>query len=219
MAVRTDSRYAVVSLGMQNDYLDPSGFFRRRGHLDLSESDRALLVGNVRRILDLTRAAQRPVVHAVWRFRPDHLDCSFAAQWKRKGLAENGVLVDGTWGSELVQGLEVEQDDFELFARAHSAFEFTHLDRLLRNCGVETVVLIGGMAADAIDDTARQGAAYGYRILVVDDAIFPFRSPHIKTLRSRADTISTDELVRMIEFDAMPRPTAPGLRGVGSGVV
>jgi nicotinamidase-related amidase len=95
---------------------------------------------------------------------------------------------------------------------SHSAFAFTPLDRILRNCGVETCIVMGGTVTDAIDDTVRQGAAYGYRMLIVVDAVFPPSSDHLSSLSTRADFLETDEVARLISLDAIPRTLPVGFR-------
>jgi nicotinamidase-related amidase len=210
MAVRTDARYALISVGMQNDVVHEDGFLQAGGYLASTAGDRGLVVDNVRRLMEATRNAERPVIHAKWGFRPDYLDCCFSEQWRRRGIQEAGVLVDGRWGAEIVGGIVVEADDFIVHAYAHSVLEFTHLDRILRNCGVETCLFVGGPVADGIDDSVRQAAAYGYRVVMVGDAIFPIDPDHLKTLNGRADAITTERVLEMIDFDAMPRPAAAG---------
>jgi gluconolactonase len=206
MAVRTDSRIAVIVLGMQNDLLHPDGFFHRGGFLNLSASDRELLVGNVRRILAKTREVNRPLIHAFWSFRPDYLDSSFSPAWQQRGLQQNHVLVNGTFGAAFIDGIDVRDDDFLLPLKSHSAFQFTHLDRTLRNCGVEACAVVGGIAAESVDDTTRQGAAYGYRMLLVRDTIAPLQSPHLDTLRTRGEMIDTADLLGLLDFDRVPIP-------------
>jgi nicotinamidase-related amidase len=206
MAVRSDSKLAVIVLGMQNDLLHPDGFFPRSGYLPLGDGDRELIVGNVQRVLARTRATNRPLFHAFWSFRPDYLDSSFSLAWRQRGLKEQRVLVEGTWGAQFVDGIDTQPDDFILPLKSHSAFQFTHLDRTLRNCGAEAVALVGGTAAESIDDTARQGAAYGYRILLVRDTIAPLNSPHLATLRTRGEAIDTDDLLELLEAERIPIP-------------
>ena len=70
----------------------------------------------------------------------------------------------------------------------------------------EVVLGRKSLAADGVDDTVRQAAAFYYRNVLVGDAIFPLNSPHLNTLKERADTVETAQLAHMIEFDAMPRP-------------
>jgi nicotinamidase-related amidase len=190
--------YAVVVLGMQNELLHPNGFYHRKGYLSIPPDDASLLVRNVEQITARMREAERPVIHGFWSFRSDYLDCSFSQQWRRRGLEQNGVFVEGTRGARLVDGLHVGEDDFLLSMKSHSAFQFTHFDRILRNCGVETLIVIGGTATGAVDDTTRQGAAFGYRMLLVSDAIFPLNSPHLDTLMTRGDRIDTAGLLELI---------------------
>jgi nicotinamidase-related amidase len=195
---------------MQNDVVHESGFLHARGYLTSTPADRRLVIDNVQQLITAVRKADRPVVHAIWQFRPDYIDCCFSTQWKRRGIQEAGVLVDGRWGAEIVGELAVGEDDFVLRAHAHSVFEFTHLDRILRNCSVETCLFAGGPVGDGIDDSVRQAAAYGYRVVVISDAILPIDPDHLKTLSGRADAVTTERALEMIGFDAMPRPAPAG---------
>lgn len=198
MPVRRDARYALILIGMQNELLHPDGFFHRKGFVGLEAEERAGLIRNVTQLAAKMRQAERPVIHAHWSFRADYLDSSFSQQWRRRGLQENLVFVKNSFGAAFVEGLDVAPDDFLLPLRSHSAFQFTHLDRTLRNCGVETCILAGGTASGGIDDTARQGAALGYRMLLVPDAIYPLGSSHLQTLVTRADRIQTGDLLELI---------------------
>jgi gluconolactonase len=209
MPVRRDASYALIVVGLQNDLIHPDGFFVREGLLSLSDEERARVLENVTAIATAMREAECPVVHAHWQLRPDHLDASYSRQWRRLGLKDAGALVKGSWGAEPLEGLAVGEDDFILPLTSHSAFQFTHLDRILRNCGVETCVLVGGPATEGLDDSARQGAAYGYRILLPADAIYPYQIEHLqKTLSNRAHTVSTAEVLDMIKAlpIAVPQP-------------
>jgi nicotinamidase-related amidase len=176
---------------MQNDLLHPDGFFARQGMLQVGEAESGRVVGNVNAIAAKMRETGRPVVHGCWQLRPDHLDGAYAVQWRRLGLREAGALVRGSWGAGLHPDLVVEQDDFILPLTSHSAFQFTALDRILRNCGVSACLLTGGAVHEGVDDTARQGAALGYLNFLVPDALYPDDPTHLQTLRTRADTLET----------------------------
>jgi nicotinamidase-related amidase len=203
--VRTDARQALLVLGMQNDSVHPQGFFQRTGLLTISTTDRCAQLANVCLLADAMRRTGCPVIHGQWAFRPDYLDCHFSQQWQRLGLQEQRVFVKDTPGAAFVDGLDVGEQDFLLPLATHSAFQFTALDRLLRNCGVEACVVVGGAAHESVDDTTRQGAAYGYRMLLVPEAIYPLDSPHLATLRTRAECVS---LADALELTRMPAVTA-----------
>ena len=200
--VRRDARAALIEVGLQNDLAHPQGFFHRRGLLRLGEAERARVVENVEALAAGARRAEWPVVHAVWQLRPDHLDAAYALPWWRLGLREVGALVKGSWGAELLEGVTQGADDFVVPLVSHSAFQFTHLDRILRNCGVQTCLVVGGSASGGVEDTARQAAAYGYRVLLVGEAVYPASLDHLRRLANRAETVSTtDQALALLHAD------------------
>jgi nicotinamidase-related amidase len=215
--IRRDSYYALVALGMQNELLDPNGFFHRQGYLQLPPDDVSLVVQKVGQIAARMRAANRPVIHGYWSFRQDYLDCSFSQQWRRRGLEQQGAFVEGSHGARFVDGLEIGEEDFLLSLKSHSGFQFTHLDRILRNCGVETCIIVGGTLSGSVDDTTRQGAAHGYRMLLVSDAIYPLNSPHLETLMTRSDRIDSADLLELIGAEQIPLLGEPGREGAVVG--
>jgi ureidoacrylate peracid hydrolase len=194
VAVRRDARRALIGVGLQHDLAHAAGFFRRRGLLRLSDAELAGVVENVERLATSFRGAELPVIHGLWQLRPDHLDASYGVPWQRFRLREAGALVKGSWGAEPV--VAIEPDDFVLPLVSHSAFQFTHLDRILRNCGVHTCLIVGGTASGGVEDTARQAAAYGYEVQLVEDAIYPYSPDHLRRLANRADTVSTAQALQ-----------------------
>jgi nicotinamidase-related amidase len=199
MPVRVPAPGALVVVGMQNDLLHPDGFFGRRGLINVSAKQRQAVLDNVNALATAFRAAEWPVVQALWQLRPDHLNASYSHQWRRLGLRDAGALAGGSWGAALVDGLVVGADDFVLPLTSHSAFQFTPLDRILRNCRSTTCVLVGGAATEAIDDSTRQGAAFGYRVVLPADAIYPASEEHLRqTLGSRAETSTTREVLDLV---------------------
>lgn len=199
-------------VGMQNDLFDPQGFFCSRRLIELQDEEREGVLKSINSLAGTVRRVEGPVVQALWQLRPDHLNASYSVQWKRLGLREAGALVKGSWGAEPTPGLTREADDFILPVSSHSAFQFTNLDRILRNCEVDTCVVVGGAATDAVEDTIRHGASFGYRMLLPIDAIYPASNEHLKRLTNRADITTTSDLLNTIRAGAEPE-----LRPVGGG--
>ena len=198
MSVHSPAEWAIVVLGMQNDLVHPDGFFVRNGLAKLPGSELARILENVNVITAAFRRQRWPVIQAHWELRLDHLDAFYSVQWRRYRLQESGALVRGSWGAQFLAELRLGPDDFFLPVTSHSAFQFTALDRILRNCGVTRCALVGGSASEGIDDSARQGAAYGYLMYVVPDAIYPYRDPHLETLANRADAVQCGDILKMI---------------------
>ena len=56
---------------------------------------------------------------------------------------KEGLAVKGKKGSELVDGLVIEEGDYKLVKTRFSAFFATHLDSFLKSNGVDSLVVTG----------------------------------------------------------------------------
>lgn len=78
--------------------------------------------------------------------------------------------LEGTPGAELVPELEA-QKDIVIKKRKDSGFYETNLDNILRNLGVDTIMLGGMQAQICIQTTGADGYFRGYNIVAVEDCI------------------------------------------------
>ena len=76
----------------------------------------------------------------------------------------------GTWGAEIVDGLDVRDDEIVLDRMRMSAFHGTSLDAMLRNLHVTDVIVVGVWTNMAVEHTVRDAADLGYRVAIVSDA-------------------------------------------------
>jgi nicotinamidase-related amidase len=72
--------------------------------------------------------------------------------------------------SELVPEAGVQQGDVLITKRHWGAFAGTELEQVLKQRGVETVVLTGISTNAGVESTARQGTGLGLAFVVVEDA-------------------------------------------------
>ena len=87
-----------------------------------------------------------------------------------------------------------------------SAFQGTRLDTLLRNAGVQNVVVAGAFTHMAVESTVRQGFDLGYRMTVVEDACCaPTLASHTGALAGGipnfAVVIKSSEAIALIQRD------------------
>lgn len=86
----------------------------------------------------------------------------------KEDSANEGVCRRGSWGAELY-GFVPEQGDIVLEKHRFSAFLNTPLDQILKNRGIETVVL-GGVASNiCVETTARHAIMLDYHVVVAED--------------------------------------------------
>ncbi len=79
--------------------------------------------------------------------------------------------VAGSPEAEIVPELEPGMGDHRLYKRRYSAFYATGLDALLRELGVEAVVLTGVLTNICIQHTAADAFYRGYRVIVPTDCV------------------------------------------------
>jgi len=189
---------ALILIDFQKEFLDPKGMVQRLGRFNLPAEVRDALLNNAQLLIQRTRAVGRPVVWVKTILRGDHLDSAFSPVIKEvmELTAERGFLVEGSWGTEMMEGMSPEPGDFIVVKKGHSAFQFTHLDRLLSNLGVNACVTIGGGPLDCLADTVRQGGALAYDMVVPSDATgYPLESGYVHNLRNRAALTTTKDVV------------------------
>jgi ureidoacrylate peracid hydrolase len=157
---------AVLVIDMQNDNLHADGAFASTGAAEHAASQN--VVQNVRSILDAARAVGAPVFHNRIVARPERaVGGSNAPIFTMIGPES---LKDGSWGAEIIDGLDPRPDEIVLDRIRMSAFNGTSLDIMLRNLAITDVVVVGVWTNMAVEHTARDAADHGFRVTVVADA-------------------------------------------------
>jgi nicotinamidase-related amidase len=168
------ARTALVIIDMQRDFLEPGGFGAVLGN------DVSLLVKAVapcRRILEGARAASLLVIHTREGHRPDLSDAPPAKV--QRGPVEKRIGADGPMGRILIRGeaghgivpaLAPLPGEPVLDKPGKGAFYQTDLDLILRNRGIETLLVCGVTTEVCVHTTVREANDRGYRCLVLGDA-------------------------------------------------
>lgn len=113
--------------------------------------------------------------------------------------------VYGSEESEVVEELRPERSDVVLYKRSYSGFRDTGLSFILRDLGVDTVVLTGIHTHICVLHTAIDAFYERFKVIVVKDAVAAFsREDHEYALKYMekvldAKLISTKELLDMLE--------------------
>jgi nicotinamidase-related amidase len=157
---------ALVLVDLQNDNVHPEGAFASSGApAHASAQD---LVSNVQSLLRWARALDLPVLHNhIVAFPGRDFGGSNAPIFQMIGPDS---LRLGSWGAQPLEGLEPLEGEPVLLRNRMSAFNGSGLDALLRNLGVETVVVAGVWTNMAVEHTVRDAADHGYRAVLVTDA-------------------------------------------------
>ena len=119
------------------------------------------IIPRVKRLLGEAREKGVPIVYVTDAHIEDDREFQL---WPRHA-------VDGTPGAEIVEELQPQPGDYHLKKRRYSAFYATGLDALLRELGVDTVILTGLVTNICVQHTAADAFFRGYRVVVVEDCV------------------------------------------------
>jgi ureidoacrylate peracid hydrolase len=160
------NKTALLIIDVQNDNMTIGGKFETSGAVEHAKKQN--VVENIKAISEKAREVGIPVFH-------NHFVVEKGAKGIGnrapifKAIAETGSIVRGTWGAAPVDGVEPKEGDFVLERARMSAFNGTQLDTLLRGLDIETIIVTGVWTNMAVEHTCRDGADYGYNVVIATD--------------------------------------------------
>jgi len=203
---------ALVVIDAQNDYCHPDGVFAKAGlRLDRPKQ----LVERINVLVRAARAGDRPVIWVRMEWSSD-ADVGLLAQ--RSAFLRGQGLRTGTWGSQLLEGLEHSPCDNVVVKPRFSAFYCTTLEALLDRLRVATIVVAGVRTDFCVESTVRDAFFRDLRVVVAEDAVAGyFDDLHRNSLRLMgtvfADvmplTVAATALAGNRTTDTGRRPNAP----------
>jgi nicotinamidase-related amidase len=114
---------------------------------------------------------------------------------------EGSLLVHGSPGWQLADGLHVQADDRFVRKTTPDSFLRTGLQAVLDGLGVRQLVIAGYASEFCVDTTTRRAAALGYGVTLASDAHTTLDKPH-----------ASGALIRAHENATLPHLTSFGAR-------
>jgi nicotinamidase-related amidase len=166
-------RTALVIIDMQRDFLEPGGFGEALGN-DVSRL--AKIVAPLRELLNAARRSGLPIIHTREGHRPDLSDAPRAKVERgapSMRIGDKGpmgrILVRGEAGHDIIPELYPVNGEPVIDKPGKGAFYQTDLDLMLRNRGIETLLVTGVTTEVCVHTTVREANDRGYRAIVVGD--------------------------------------------------
>lgn len=119
------------------------------------------------KVLQAARRSGVPVIYARVAYRPDLADGGLFVQ----KVPSLGWLKMGSRWVEIDDRVKPDEGDYILTKRHSSAFIGTELQQVLQTMGVDTIVSVGCSTSGCVRQTAVDANAYGFRSIVVGDAV------------------------------------------------
>ncbi|NQX54044.1 cysteine hydrolase [Pedobacter panaciterrae] len=177
----TAKKTALILVDPFNDFLSEGGKLWESARETVQGNN---LVDNIKKLLSAARAAGIQVIYAPHH----HTTVSDYQNWRILSPSHQGsknlmLFEKGSWGAEFHPELIPEEGD--LIAQNHwtaSGFANTDLDFLLKQHGIEAVIITGMRANTCIDSTARYAVELGYHVTLISDAIAAFNWQEVKAV-------------------------------------
>ena len=153
------------------------------------------IVSSTAQLLDAARKAGVPVI--------------FCNDAHRKGIDRELIIwgdhaIAGTPGAEVIPELNLNENDYVVPKRRYSGFFQTDLDILLKELGVQTVVMTGLHTHMCVRHTSADAYSLGYDVVVAKEATESFTEEdytqglaYLK-LCYGADAYTNEELIAML---------------------
>lgn len=173
------ARAAVVVVDMQNDFLHPDGWFPQAG---VDPAPLLEILPGVSMLCEGARQAGVPVVWLNWGVRADRAELSAPLLAKASAMGTRPVYGDaspagrgpiavaGAWGSQVVDALAPQPQDLLVYKHRLSGFFDNELDTILRNRGIETLIVAGVNTDRCVFSTLCDASFLGYGCILVEDA-------------------------------------------------
>jgi biuret amidohydrolase len=186
-------RTALVIIDMQRDFLEPGGFGAALGN-DVSLLKAA--VGPCRELLAAARRAGILVIHTREGHRPD-LSCAPPHKVERGDPATRigapgpmgRILVRGEPGHDIIPELYPIAGEPVVDKPGKGAFYQTDLELMLKNRGIDTLLVCGVTTEVCVNTTVREANDRGFRCIVLSDccaSYFPeFHEVGLKMIKAQ----------------------------------
>lgn len=173
------NRGALVITDMQNDFCSPGGWTDQAG-LDYTACREA--IPGIQRAIQAAREHGMWVIWMYWYNRPDLRNLgaptlySFKHSPEQMGIGqelEHGpVLIQGSWGAEMVDDLKdyMMDDDIYIEKVRMSGFYGTHLEQVLRTQGIATLYFSGVNIDQCVTTTMEDAYFHDYNAVLLTDA-------------------------------------------------
>jgi len=140
-------------------------------------------IPNTKRLLDRFRALKKSVIftrHGA--ILPDGSDMIESRRRRnRDALMDSekpAMWSNGDFEHEIIAELKPIRGELVIDKNSSSPFNSTGIDQLLRNLGIETLIVTGMSTDMCVETTSRDAADRGYNVIILEDAVAAFAERH-----------------------------------------
>jgi nicotinamidase-related amidase len=205
-AVEPD-RTALLVIDLQKGEYNPDKIAAEPQHAYLFERIREVVIPNGQKLLAACRAAGVEVIYTVVEsLTLDGRDRSL--DYKVSGI----FFPKGAWGAEVLDELKPLPNEIIIPKTSSSLFNSTNFEYVLRNLGVEYVMVMGIVTDQCVETAVRDGCDRGFMMTLVDDACATFSEQRHKEaligFKGYCRIRTTDQVIEELQRPAGVRAVA-----------
>jgi ureidoacrylate peracid hydrolase len=205
-AVEPD-RTALLVIDLQKGEYNPDKIAAEPQHAYLFERIRDVVIPNGQKLLAACRAAGVEVIYTVVEsLTLDGRDRSL--DYKVSGI----FFPKGAWGAEVLDELKPLANEIIIPKTSSSLFNSTNFEYVLRNLGVEYVMVMGIVTDQCVETAVRDGCDRGFLMTLIDDACATFSEQRHKEsligFKGYCRVRTTDQVVEELQRQAGVRAVA-----------
>ena len=159
----------------------------------------ALITPNIRRLLSAFRERKMEVIHTcVQSLTKDGRDRSL----EHKNLGVH--CLPGSKEAQIIEELAPGEDEIVLSKTCGSVFNGTMIDYILRNIGIQNLVVVGVVTSGCVENAVRDAADLSYLVVLVEDACATWTAEkHAAAIFAMDETSakvkSTDRMLQILD--------------------
>ena len=176
------ARTAVIVVDMQNDFGSKGGMFDRAG-IDISPIQR--VVGPTEKVLAAARRTGVKIIYLKMGFHPDlsdlgsadapnqtrHMLFGVGQTMRAPDGTEGRFLIRDTWNTDIIPELRPQADDIVLYKHRFSGFYQTELDAILKQVGIQYLIVTGCTTSVCVESTVRDAMFRDYICILLADCM------------------------------------------------
>ena len=158
-------RAAVLVIDLQKGEYNPEKIRGNPENAHLYERIRDVVIPNGQRLIAACRKAGLEIIYTTIEcLTRDGRDRSL--DYKVSGI----FVARGSWQGEVIDELRPEEDDIVIPKTSSSVFNSTNCEYVLRNLGIEYLMVMGILTDQCVESAVRDGCDRGFLMTLVDDA-------------------------------------------------
>jgi len=163
---------ALVLIEFQNDFTTEGGVFQNPRKDIMHQSD---MLANTATTVQQARALGVKIIHLPIQFTEGYPELTTRDYGILKGVADGAAFLSGSWGAEITEAISRETGDILVEGkRGLDGFATTGLDLVLRNNGIQNLVVAGFLTNCCVEGTVRSGYEKGYNVVTLADCTATF---------------------------------------------